>query len=234
MSLIDEKFDTDMELDRYAKKAVLLIERGKKIVIPEEYRQKIDAIDREGPRHITFLVDRPRYETALAEVIKALELLAKVDLSCIPTKNLENIIKLLLAICSDCNSKVQSLHETIAIMESNIHELMILGNKADTLDSYKLKLEGEIQKMVKENSSLKGEIINIQNILTKQMGLELGSGKDKDKEIEDLKVKLNEMYERKEYYKKVVNENQTALNNSSSVADEERVILSQVNQGLLN
>ena len=234
MSFLDEKFDKDMELDKYAKKAVLLIERGKKIVIPEEFSQKTEEIDREGQKHITFLVDRPRYESALAEVIKALELLSKIDLSCIPTKNLENIINILLAICTDCNSKIQSLHDTMAIMVRYIQEFMILGYKADTLDSYKLKLEGDIQRLIIENSDLKGEIIRIQNILTRQMGIEAGSGNEKDIEIENLKFKLNEMYERKEFYKKMLNENQTNLDISTKAIEEEQTKLKQINQKLLD
>merc|ERR1711874_402898 len=103
--------------------------------------------------------------------------------------------------------------------ERYIHEFMILGNKADTLDSYKLKL-GDIQKLIIENSDLKGEIIRIQNILTQQMGIEMGGVKDKYKEIETLRTQLNEMCERKEFYKKVVNENQVNLDISSKAIEE--------------
>ena len=104
----------------------------------------------------------------------------------------------------------------MAIMAKYIHEFMILGHKADTLDSYKLKLEGDIQKLILENSNLKGEVIRIQNIITSQMGIGPVNvnNNEKDAEIAHLKGKLNEMYERKEYYKKMTNDNQASLDNS--------------------
>ena len=172
MSRLDEKFEKDMELDRYARKAISVIERGKKIVIPEDFKQNTQEVEKKGEKNLTFLLDRPKYESALVEVIKALELLSQVDISCIPAKNLENIVKLLLALCTDCNKKVQNLHETMAMMAKYIEEFMTLGHKADTLDSYKLKLEGDIQKLILENSNLKGEVIRVQNIITGQMGIE--------------------------------------------------------------
>ena len=229
-------FEKDMELDRYARKAISLIERGKKIVIPVDFKQKTQELDKEGDKNITFLVDRPKYESALAEVINALELLSQIDISCIPVKNMKNIVKLLLAICTDCNKKVQNLHDTMAIMAKYIHEFMTLGHKADTLDSYKLKLEGDIQKLILENSNLKGEVIRIQNIITSQMGIGPVNvnNNEKDAEIEHLKGKLNEMFERKEYYKKRTNDNQASLDNSLRATEEELEKSKQVNQQLLN
>ena len=122
----------------------------------------------------------------------------------------------------------------MAIMGKYIQEFMILGYKADTLDSYKLKLEGDIQRLILENSDLKGEIIRIQNIITRHMGIEPASDNNNEIEIENLKIKLKEMFERKEHYKRLVNDNQENLDNSLRVTGEEQEKLKQINQQLLD
>ena len=106
MSILDERYEKDITLDEYARRAITMIEKVKNIIIPEDFRQDLQVTERAAVKNITFLVERPKYESAMAEVIKALELLSKIDLSYVPEKSMEKNVKLLLAICTDCNKHV--------------------------------------------------------------------------------------------------------------------------------
>jgi len=101
----------------------------------------------------------------MTEVIRALELLAEIDLKSIPAKNLESIVGLLLAICRDYNTRVQGVNDTINTTTEHVQQFMILGQKAYELDVYKKRLEREKFKIIEENSNLKDDIINLQKTL---------------------------------------------------------------------
>ena len=193
MSNLDDILEQKGILERYKRKAIGLIERGKKIMTPMGMKQENLETEMDEIKNITFIVNRPQYDSALAEVIRALEILSQMDLGDIPLKNMENIVKLILAICTDCNTKVQSLHDTIAAMAEYIHELMILGYKIETLDTYKLGLEAEKQKLVVEISDLKSQIIRNQAYINKHIGVGPQTESELEGQVQHLKEKLKDM-----------------------------------------
>ena len=71
---------------------------------------------------ITFAISRPAYE-AQDGMSNALRLLAMVDMKKLPKYNLENIIRLLIAMCIDCFKKLGINNEVIAKMEISLREL---------------------------------------------------------------------------------------------------------------
>ena len=231
MAKLEDRFEDEKVLDKCTKKALVIIERGRGISFPEEAGQEIELMNQED-RNYTFVVNRPGYETAMAEVIRALELLAEIDLKSIPAKNLESIVGLLLAICRDYNTRVQGLYDTINTITEYVQKFMILGQKAYELDVYKKRLEREKYKIIEENSNLKDDIINLQKTLAEYRNKEEETTtnedekdrklKDNEKEIEDLKVLLRDMHVRKEMYKENYKTEKKSLDESMKQIEEEQ------------
>merc|ERR1711874_612903 len=179
-------------------------------------------------RDITFVINRPQYESALIEVIKALETLANMDLGITPVKQMENIVKVILAICIDCHTKIQNLHDTMIVMARFIRELLVLGCKLEITDKNNRKLEEEKQKLGSDINALKSQLIGTNQFLNKQIteGPKKGSEiieeiiklETKVKTLEDEAVvqdsKLKEMWECKENHKMKAIEGHTNLNNT--------------------
>ena len=145
----------------------------------------------------------------MAEVIKALDLLSKININHIPEKSLDNIIKLLLAICTDCSQKVKNMHETMATMIYFSKDFILLSHTTNILDAYKNKLEVDIQRMK-------------------------GNEDKKDTEIKRLVDFAESMHGRKEFYKAQAIENRTNMNTSIKTAIDEQNRLKELNQRLVD
>jgi len=233
MSTLEETFDQKDILEKYNNKAINLIEKGKNIQPHFEMKRENLEKEVEEIRDITFIIDRPQYELALVEVIKALERLANMDLGNTPAKQMENIVKVILAICTDCHTKIQNLHDTMA---RYIHELLVLGYKLEITDGHSRKLEEEKQKLGSEVEDLKTQLIRTNEFMNKQItdGPKKGSEmikqilelEGKVKTLEDgtvvLDRKLREMWESKESHKMKELEGYTNLNDTLKKVNEER------------
>merc|ERR1711874_887876 len=206
---IGEKCKNDLTMEEFKNRALTLIEKGRKIVIPEDFRKDLQITEKAAIKNLTFMVERPKYESAMAEVIKALDLLSKININHIPEKSLDNIIKLLLAIYTDCSQKVKNMHETMATMIDFSKDFILLGHTTNTLDAYKNKLEVDIQRMkVNEDK--------------------------KDTEIKRLVDFADSMHGRKEFYKAQAIENRANLNTSIRTAVDEQNRLKNINQKLVD
>ena len=106
-------------------------------------------------RGVTFIVDQPEYSSALKEVIKSLETLLKIKIDTAPRRNIENIIKIILAICIEFNEQMQNAQETITTMAGVIEELMLQRYKIETLEVENKKLEESKEKLETVNERLK-------------------------------------------------------------------------------
>jgi len=177
-----------------------------------------------------------------------LETLAKMDLGNTPVKQMESIVKLILAICTDCHTKIQSLHDTMAAMARYIHELLVLGYKLEITDRHNRKLEEEKQRLGTEVDDLKVQLIRTNEFMNKQITEGPQTGSDMIKQIIHLegKVKhlegetvvldrrLREMWESKENHKMKELEGYTNLNDTLKKINEEREQNTTIKQNLLD
>ena len=90
-------------------------------------------------------------------MFKALEIMAIVDLKKLPKENLENIIRLLIAICNDCFKKLGSNNGVIARMELGLLELFTTNEKLQAIENCRKQLEEEIKSSRKKYEELREE-----------------------------------------------------------------------------
>ena len=167
-------------------------------------------------KSVTFLVEEPKYNTALEEVIKALETLMDMNLSNAPVKNIENIIKIILSICIDYSTQMQSTQETMITMTRFIRELVIHRYRLEILEDKINKIEGEKQATMKEVENLKKYNTALKEVADSMTNAEKNKDRDIVAEIAGYRAEIEELvsnakereekytgaYSRKEHYKR--------------------------------
>ena len=129
VSVLEEPYKQENLIKIYDVKTAVIAKRNEEIRPLQEEDTEVEGLKREIEkiRNVTFVMEEPQYSSALLEVIKALETLAGMDLSMTPAKQMEDIIRIILAICIDYNIQVQSMQETMVSMARFIRELLVLG-----------------------------------------------------------------------------------------------------------
>ena len=172
MANIDDNNNKEDNMEKYSALSKIMMNKAKKIVLPETCIGVSDEYNE--IKNITFIKDKLKYDDALSEIIKALGIMALVDLKSLPAENLENIIRLLIAVCNDCNSKIRYSHDTIAQLEFDIFELLSLNHKLEAIDTYRKTLENDVEKLRNDNDKLKDDYIKVQEKLSDQLKEALG------------------------------------------------------------
>ena len=106
VTILEESVKQDDIIKMYSEKTADMIKRSNEIQPSQEAAVVDLEREIEEIRDSTFVIERPQYESALVEVIKALETLANMDLSITPAKQMESILRIILAICIDYHIKV--------------------------------------------------------------------------------------------------------------------------------
>ena len=203
------------EMTQMYKEKTAEVARKNEGVIQVTEGAAVDMKKEKEMKRVTFVVEEPAYSTALQEVIKALETLVNMNLCTAPTRNIENIIRIILSICIDYSTQVQAMQETMRSMAVYIRELL--------LQRYKMEaLEEENRKMIEEKEEAMTEISNLKkyNDIVKGMTDSLVSpaqsrNRDLVAEIIVYKLEITELessatvreekyinaYTRKEHYK---------------------------------
>merc|ERR1712179_357966 len=124
----------------------------------EELRQmkegKVEKSNRGGEvKKVTFVGEEPAYTTAMKEVVRALETLVELDLQTAPLRNVENIMRIILYICMDYSTQIQTIQETMESMARLIKELMVLRGRLMDLELENSKLR--VEKVEAERKILK-------------------------------------------------------------------------------
>ena len=236
VTILEESMKQDDIIKMYSNKTADMIKRSNEIqplqeAVDEDLEREIKEI-----RDSTFVIEKPQYESALVEVIKALETLANMDLSITPAKKMESILRIILAICIDYHIKVQSIQDTMISMAKFIRELLVLGCKLEVTDRNSKRLEEEKKKLRSEVENLRAQLVSTNQFLNRQMIEGTRSGSEIAQEITGLETrvktleekateeeaKLKQMRESKEYYKLKAQEGQIKLDNITIVLNAER------------
>ena len=181
------------------------------------YEDAADSLEEEKKKvkSVTFLVEEPKYATALEEVIKALETLVGLNLSNAPIRNIENIIKIILSICIDYSAQVQATQETMRTMAKLIRELIINRYRVELMNEEIKKIEGEKQAAIKEVENFKKYNKALREVTDSVMDVEKNENRDIVVEIAECRAQITELesnakereekytnaYTRKEHYK---------------------------------
>ena len=183
---IEQKEDVEGEMEKFSNLSKTMLDRSRTIKLPEsciatteEYKEL---------KNITFTKSIPEKE-AQEGMFKALEIMAIVDLKKLPKENLENIIRLLIAICNDCFKKLGSNNGVIARMELGLLELFTTNEKLQAIENCRKQLEEEIQnsrqryeKLREEHEALQYQLNQFTEYANRNMNTEVINNLNKDKE----------------------------------------------------
>ena len=166
-------------------------------------------------KSVTFMVEEPKYTSAMEEVIKALETLVGLNLNNAPINNIENIIKIILSICIDYSAQVQATQETMRTMAKLIRELLINRYRVELMNEEIRKIEKEKEAAVKEVQNFKlfnkalmdvtHSVMDVEKNENRNIVEELAGCRAQITELErtavEREVKYTNAYSRKEFYK---------------------------------
>ena len=139
------------ELNTTVDQATEMIERGnsnidvvreikrRRGVMNIDGEQEIVDLEREEEemlnKKVTFCIEHKKCTTAIEEVIRALEYLANIASNTTPRRNLDNVIKILVSVCIDLNSQMQTAQSTIGAMSELIEDMLKCGEEVKELSA---------------------------------------------------------------------------------------------------
>merc|ERR1711895_353162 len=77
---------------------------------------EIRGDDREKPLDTTYVMEDPRYKTALRVVTQALETLLNMKISLANIDHMENVVKIIISLCIDYSIKAENIQENMLAM----------------------------------------------------------------------------------------------------------------------
>merc|ERR1711874_624260 len=104
---------------------------------------------------ITYVMEDPRYCSAMRIVNKALETLLNMSLSISNVDHMENVIKVIISLCIDYNIKAQNIQENMLSMGKYIRELQKTKQNAEASKEENIRLETELHELSQELNSLR-------------------------------------------------------------------------------
>merc|ERR1711874_788718 len=103
----------------------------------------------EKPNDMTYVMEDPRYSTALKVVTQALESLLSVKISLANIDHMENVVKIIISLCIDFSIKTENIHENMLAMGAYIRDFQ--------------KTKEKLEETMKDNERLEKEIMLLNN-----------------------------------------------------------------------
>merc|ERR1711874_426331 len=108
-------------------------------------RNANDSIEgEEKPNDITYVMEDPRYSTALKVVTQALESLLNVKISLANIDHMENVVKIIISLCIDFSIKTENIQENMLAMGVYIRDFQKTKEKIEETKNENERLEKEI------------------------------------------------------------------------------------------
>merc|ERR1711913_36579 len=107
-----------------------------------------------------------------------------------PVKQMENILRIILAICIDYHIKTQSIQITMMSMAKFIRELLVLGCKFEVADRNNKRIEAEKMMLESDVENIRAQLVSTKNFLNSQMAGSPRSGSEIAQEITGLEKKV--------------------------------------------
>ena len=80
---------------------------------------------------MTYVMEDPRYNTALKVVTQALETLLNVKISLANIDHMENVVKIIISLCIDFSIKTENIQENMMAMGVYIREFQKTKEKVE-------------------------------------------------------------------------------------------------------
>merc|ERR1712121_554372 len=104
-------------------------------------------------KRVTFDIEYGRCTQVLDEVVKSLEMITGINIDNTPRTQIERIIRILVAVCIDLYSQMQSSQVTMGAMADLIEDYMEKGEEAEEIRRNEKKLKSdvtELEEQIKE------------------------------------------------------------------------------------
>ena len=204
----------------------------------QNYEEVANNLEKERThmKSVTFVVEKPKFSSALEEVINALETLVGMNLDTAPIRNIENIIKIILSICIDYSIQIKSTQETMITMAEFIKELIKYRYRMEILEDEIKKVEREKQEATEEIDNLKrynsavkkvaDSMVNVGQNRNRDMVTEIAECRARIEELQNNAVlrekKYTEAFRRKEFYKKKTEDLEKEAKNVEAEMEKEK------------
>merc|ERR1711913_276659 len=107
------------------------------------------------PNDMTYVMEDPRYSTALKVVTQALESLLNVKISLANIDHMENVVKIIISLCIDFSIKTENIHENMLAMGAYIRDFQKAKEKVEETKTENARLEKEIAQLNTQIDSLR-------------------------------------------------------------------------------
>ena len=156
------------DLNTTVDQATEMIERGNSnINVVKEIKRRRDVMNTDGEQEIvdlereeeealnkkkkvTFCIEQKKCTSAIEKVIRALEYLASIASNTTPRRNLDSVIKILVSVCIDLNSQMQTAQSTIGAMSELIEDMLKCGEEVKELSAGNRRLGKVIEELRKQ------------------------------------------------------------------------------------
>merc|ERR1711874_595631 len=169
----------------------------------------------EKPNDMTYVMEDPRYNTALKVVTQALESLLNVKISLANIDHMENVVKIIISLCIDFSIKTENIQENMLAMGVYIRDFQKTKEKVEETKNENERLEKEIMLLNNQISSLRKlyngyrEVANtnvisdtVQGSVLVERMVEIEEEKKKLKKYaESMELKYSQAFGRKNEYK---------------------------------
>ena len=189
------------ELNTTVDQATEIIKRGNSnINVVREIRRRRDGMNSDEEQEIvdleredeeavsdkkkvTFYIEHKKCTSAIEKVIRALEYLVGMASNTTPRRSLDSVIKILVSICIDLNSQMQTAQHTIGAMSEMIEDMLKGGEEVKELSAENRRLKKVIEDLRKQMDHWERLNRNLMEF-TRPEGLQ----RDAVKELVELKV----------------------------------------------
>ena len=158
--VVENTESQSVELTKYNEALKKLAERVSKIKVPSVHRRSIKEV--EEIKNITFTKDRENMEETLNTTTEALNQLNAGDLQTLPRDQIVRMVKVLIALCKQNNSQIQSDISLIAQLDWDCFDFVAAHEQLEALRSYNVVLENEAETNRTEQKSLFQSINDLQ------------------------------------------------------------------------
>ena len=164
---------------------------------------------------ITYVMEDPRYRSAMRVVTKALETLLDMSLSISNVDHMENVIKIIISLCIDYNIKAENIQENMLSMGKYIREFQKTKQRAEETKEDNIRLETELHELGLQLNSIRSlydgykefanSMVRGGSVPGSKLVEDMLEMQEKIKELKTLgenqEIKYSQTYGRKDHYK---------------------------------
>ena len=136
-------------------------------------------------KSITFVRDRENLEETLNTTTEALDQLYTGDLQTLPTDYLVRLVKLLIVLCKQSNSQIQSDISLIAQLDRDCFDFIAAHEQLEALRSYNAVLESEAETYKAEQRSYFQKVEELQESISNLLTDRIKDGREVNELIQE-------------------------------------------------